>query len=263
MLVIQILILTILLLIVPFLVGNMFPMAERGRGRLFFRWITGQFVLWIGAEALSVAFVARKIPFEKAFVLYWCYLAAVLCFVCGVTIRQRIRSGKQPFPSVSKVHKTVGSIGLWILFQCVLVAQFAGIVYVYEKAPIMSRAAVFTVDTPFSLWIRFLGEVSGMAPMRVKEEVMPIVFLCMSYGVFYLIGAMIFVKKRLRHPLFMVGLGLLVLCGGSLTYFFQRQVWSSARENSELTMLGMIFVPYIVLLIVMLVRKMRKKALNK
>lgn len=256
---IQILILTIMLLIVPFWVGGIFSGVERGSGRALFQWISGQFFIWGGAEVLSVVMLMRRVPFQKATILLGCYLVAVLLYACGAIVRQRVRTGKFPFHLETHAKHSLWSVTMWILFAGVLGCQLAQTVLLFGQGVTRGYTYTFGISTPFALWMGFLSEVSGMSPVRVEQIVMPMVFLCMSYGVFYLLGVKIFVKKRVHRALFMLVISLISLIGGAACRYWFGPVWQTVRNNPEVAMLGAVLIPYLVLLMVIQMRMFRKK----
>ena len=98
-----------------------------------------------------------------------------------------------------------------------------------------------------------------MSPVRVEQIVMPMVFLCMSYGVFYLLGVKFFVKKRVHRALFMLVISLISLIGGAACRYWFGPVWQTVRNNPEVAMLGSVLLPYLVLLMVIQMRMFRNK----
>ena len=65
MLAIQVLVLAILLLVIPFFVGGIFSVVESGRGRRMFQWISGQFLIWVGMELIAVALIIKRDGLNK------------------------------------------------------------------------------------------------------------------------------------------------------------------------------------------------------
>lgn len=257
MLAVQILILALILLVIPFYVGGIFTLVEKGRGKRMFQWISGQLLLWVGIEVIAVLLLMRGGGMQKAVVLFWCYIAAVICFSTGGIIRQRIWRGNcRASAQQPKGKRSFFNAVLWFLFGGLLIFQLAQVILTYDETLL---GDVFYIDNPFALWIAFLSEVSGMSPIRVEQMVLPIVFLCMSYGVFYLLGAKFFVKKRVYHALFLVVLSVLAIGGRYLWKYISPDFWRDIRSKPELTLLGSVLVPYLVLLVIMIGRMLRKK----
>ncbi len=212
---------------------------------------------------LSTIMLMRRVPFQKATILLGCYLAAVICFSCGVIIRQRVRTGKFPFQLETHAKHSVLSVTVWVLFAGVLGCQLAQTVMLFGQGVTRGYTYTFGINTPFSLWMGFLARVSGMSPVRVEQIVMPIVFTCMSYGVFYLLGVKFFVKKRVHRALFLLIISLISLLGGALCRYRFTVLWQNVRNNPEVTMLCSVLLPYLVLLVIMQMRMFRKKKNGK
>jgi len=90
-----------------------------------------------------------------------------------------------------------------------------------------------------------------MQPQMVEQVVLPIVFLCMSYGVFYLLGAKLFGKRREYQPLLLILLSIGAIVGGLLYRKFWEDTWSPAQSQAELMMLGCVLIPYLIFLLVL------------
>ena len=252
MLVIQVLILAILLLVIPFFVGGIFSVVESGRGRRMFQWISGQFLIWVGIELISVALILKRDELNKAMVLFWCYIAAVICFALGTLICQKVRGVKLFVRSGKKLKKSsVLCKVLWGIFGVLLLFQFVEIVRHYYVTAFPEQGTPFYVTSPFSMWIAFLARNSGMPPQMVEQVVLPIVFLCMSYGVFYLLGAKLFGKRREFQPFLLVLLSIGAIVGGLLYRRFWADVWSPAQSETEIMMLGCVLIPYLIFLLVL------------
>ena len=89
----QLLILLLVLLLIPFVIGGLITEAEGHDGKLLFRWVSGQFLLWAGFQLLCVPLILRERSFGSLVAAFWGYIAALLLlaaasrfFVMGVTL---------------------------------------------------------------------------------------------------------------------------------------------------------------------------------
>lgn len=260
MLVIQILILSVLLLIIPFFVGGIFSIVESGHGKRLFQWISGQFVIWVGIELIAVAVIIKHEELDKAMILFWCYIAAVICFALGTLICQKVRGGNS-FSCVRKRLKKSSVLCkvLWCVFGILLLLQLAQIVRSYYITATSEEFNPFYVTSPFSMWIAFLAKNSGMQPQMIEQVVLPIVFLCMSYGVFYLLGAKLLMEKKEYQPLFLVILSVLALAGEYVYAKYGAGLWPLAERKTEIMLLGCVLIPYLLFLLVLFWKILSKK----
>ena len=140
---------------------------------------------------------------------------------------------------------------LWGIFGVLLLCQFAGIVWHYYTTVSPEQGEPFYVTSPFTMWIAFLARNSGMRPQMVEQVALPIVFLCMSYGVFYLLGAKLFGKKREYQPLLLVLLSVVAIVGVLLYREFWADAWSPVQSETEIMMLVCVLIPYLIFLLVL------------
>lgn len=260
MLVVQLMILTLLLIVLPFFVGGIFSVVESGRGRRMFRWISGQFLIWVGIELIAVALIIKRDGLDKAMILFWVYIAAVICFALGTLVCQRVRGVRASVVSGKRWKKSSALCKmLWGVFVVLLLYQLVQIVRGYYEVVTPEQIAPFYVTSPFSMWIAFLAKSSGMQPMVIEQVVLPIVFLCMSYGVFYLLGAKLLVKKREYPPLLLVILSMFAVVGELVYKRYMKAFWPLEGNKTEMMMLGCVLLPYLVFLLVLFGKMLRKK----
>lgn len=260
MLIIQLLILSVLLLVIPFFVGGIFSAVEKGPGRRIFQWISGQFLIWVGIELISVVLIIKQEELDKAMTLFWWYIGAVFCFALGTLICQKVREGKM-YSDVKKTLKKRSALckALWCVFGGVMLSQLVRIAWNYDMTTNPEQETPFYVTSPFSMWIVFLARTSGMEPAAVEQVVLPIVFICMSYGVFYLLGAKLLVKKKEYQPLLLVIMSVLVILGEYVYKRYWADVWPLATSESEIMLLVGVLLPYLLFLLVLFAGILRKK----
>lgn len=281
--VIQLLILSILLLIIPTFVGGIFAYVDNGRGKLLLWWISGQFLLWAGFEVICVPLILKRAPMIHVVVLFWAYIAAMCIFSLGALIRRRTR-GAIEAPAVRGERKQASDIILWLIFLGILLFQLVQAVrlayadgddayYVgvattaadsgtmYFKFP-YTGAPMDGVDVrhglaPFPIWIAFLSRVSGMHTGTIAQVVLPVVLLSMTYGVFYLLGTKLFPERNGQLPLFLIFVELLVLFGD---YSFSSvENFMIARSSQGKAVLGSLVIPFLFFLFFVLWSRIQEK----
>lgn len=259
MLIIRLLILFVMLVVIPFFVGGIFSIVESGRGRRMFQWISGQFLIWVGIELIAVGMILKQEELEKAMILFWWYIGAVVCYALGTLICQKVRRGKI-YPERRKRQKSSTQCKiLWCVFGALLLFQLGQVVWNYYLTINPEELHSFYVTSPFSMWIAFLAKTSGLQPEMIEQAVLPVVFLCMSYGVFYLLSAKVLIKKREYRPVFLVILSILAIVGGYVYKRYGGGVWQLSQSKTEIMMLGCVLLPYLLFLLVLFGRILCKK----
>lgn len=282
-LIIQLLILAVLLIVIPTLVGGIFAYVDKGRGKLLFRWISGQFMLWAGFQLIAVPLIWKQADFDKVVIAFWCYMAALIVFAAGVEVRYRARGYQTVRPKRVHGKKFLSVLMLWFLFFGLLVFQIvqsARLAYgdgndafyvaisaitqesgtMYLKAPYTGARIALDMRNglaPFPMWIAFLAKMSGMQAVTVVQLVMPIVLIFMSYGVFALLGVKFFPKGGEQRPLFLVFVALMFLLGGDSLSGAEK--FLLARTGQGRAVLGCIVIPFLVLVLMLILRKLHKK----
>lgn len=284
MLALQILLLGILLLVIPIIVGNIFPAVDRHAPKLPFLWISGQMLLWAGFQIIAVPLVLCEGRFGQVVYLFLGYIV-VLVFTALVVCVMRKRRGKVDLSVVEEPKKT-GKRGyylMWAVFWGVLLFQlvqafrlayadgddayYVAVATITEEADTMYRKLAYTGGTttldaryglaPFPLWISFLARVSGIRTVSVAQVVVPPVLIAMTYGIFYLLGSRLFSKNRERIPLFLIFTELLVLFGDYS--FYTAENFMIARSRQGKAALGSIVIPMLLFLLLLLFEKLQER----
>lgn len=282
--IIQILILAALLLVLPVCTGSILACVDKRRGNLLFQWVGGQFLLWTGFQLVCVPLIMRERSFSRMTTLYWFYIAALLLLAAAVNIR---RGAKKVW--IASVFRRAGrkmpfsELLLWLLFWgflCFQLIQAVRLAYadgddayyvaissitvdsdtMYQKLPYTGGATLLDGRhglAPFPVWIAFLAKTSGMPAVTVAQVALPVVLLCMTYGIFYLAGVRLFPEKGDRLPLFLLFTELLVLFGDYS--FYTAENFMIARTSQGKAVLGSIVIPFLILLFLILFGKIREK----
>lgn len=282
--VLQIFILTLILLVLPVLVGSIFSGAEHGRVNLPLWWVSGQICLWAGFQAVCVPLILM--PREKGFFsvvkLYGVFAAAMLLFALGVGIKRRVRFRIAEKASAA-ARRDGTALLLWGVVVCLLLIQLILAAFLaYEEGDDAFYVAISSVTSesgtmyqvlpytggstgldarhglaPFPIWIAFLSRVSGMHAATVAQVVLPVTLIGMAYTVYYMIGRRLFAESRGGLPLFMLLVELLVIFGGQSLYTAEN--FLLVRTAQGKAVLAGIIIPFLFFLLLLLFEKLQKQ----
>ncbi len=274
------LILGVLLIGIPVVVGGIFSCVEDMRGKLLFRWVSGQFLLWAGFQVISVPLIIRGQDFGRLVWAFWLYMAALMLFALGWGIRRGSfllhvdKEGKAKQSSELILWGICAAMLLFQLVQAVRLAYADGDDAYYvaisastQDSDTMYLRVPYTGETtllnfrhslaPFPIWIAFLAKVSGMSAVMVAQTVLPVVLISMSYAIFYLIGAKLFPEGGGQLALYMIFTELLVLFGDYS--FYTAENFMIARSRQGKAALGNIVIPFLVLLLLLLMKRLQEE----
>ena len=279
---IQLLILALLLLAVPAIVGSLCIHAGEWGGKLIFQWISGHFLLWAGFQVICVPMVLRQCSVTGLTQLYSGYMAVLTILAAALAVR-RWKKGQGCWPWKGWRKKKLGEGALlWAVFGAVLLFQLAQAVgmvfedgddayYVSVASIAESSDAMYQVHpyggggtqldnrhalAPFSIWIAFLARLSGMRTVVVAQVMLPVVLIAMAYGIYYLFSLSLFPEQGGQRALFMIFTELLVLFGNYSVYTSETFLIGRLRQGKA--MLGSIVVPFLLLLLLELLKKLHR-----
>ena len=282
----QLFLLALLLLAAPAVIGGLFYKVDKLAENLLFRWAGGQFLLWAGFQLICVPMILKEERFSRLVQLFSGYLAALALLAVAVEIR-RLVNGKRVlrFTVKKKTHSEKNSSGtlLWILFWGVLLFQlvqavrlsyadtddafYVEISSITQESDTMYQVLPYTggatqLDArhglaPFPIWISFLGRLSGMPAVTVAKVVLPVVMIAMAYAVFYLFSRILFPDKGRQRALFLVFTELLVLFGNQSIYTVENFLIARSRQGKAA--LGSIVIPFLLCLLLLLLKKLQRK----
>ena len=98
-------ILALFLLVVPVLAGSIFARTDRGSGSLLFRWVSGQFLLWMGFQLICVPLILRERSFGNVSALFLGYTAALALLASAAEIRRLARGASLPAWSLGRFFR--------------------------------------------------------------------------------------------------------------------------------------------------------------
>lgn len=281
--IVQLLVLALLLLLIPFVIGGIFTEVDRVGEKLLFRWVSGQFLLWAGFQLICVPLILREKDFSSLVAAFWIYIAALLLLTVAMGIKRWPKTTKLSVPAFHRGEgKQVMELIFWMLFWGVLLFQLVQAVrlayadgddayYVAVSAITQSSDSMYNIlaytggETeldirhglaPFPIWISFLGKVSGMEAAIVAHVVLPVVLIAMTYALYHLIGLKLFEGKGGQLPLFLLFTEVLVLFGNYSIYTPENFMIARSRQGKAA--LGNIIIPFLLLLFLLLLKKLQE-----
>ncbi len=278
----QIFVFVLLILVVPLWVGGILTGTYRGRGNRMFRWIGGQFLLWAGFQIISVFLILKQESFSWLVILYWIFIAAMLILSTGAMLKQRaygvdIRLIKKP------VKRRFSNLILWLcvwgllgiqLVQTILMnyadgddAYYVAISAIamdadsmYLKLPYTGGVTALDIRhgvAPFPMWIAFLADATGIQAVTMAQVVLPVALICMSYGIFYIIGNKLFPEKNGQLPLFLIFVEVLMLFGDYSVAGMESYMITVTHQGKAV--LNGIVVPFLMCLCMMILHRLQKQ----
>ena len=283
----QILILTVLLLLVPTVVGGIAPSVEReepwdGAG-LILRWVSGQIILWAGFQAICVPMILAQRRFRDVVVLFSGYMAVMVIVSAVAGIRRRTVGSISKRARYANHKKDNIAILLWgcvaglVLLQLVLAcflsyeegddAYYVAVSTITASADNMFQTLPYTGATtgldarhglaPMPVWVAYLSKISGMRAVTVAQIALPLVLIVMTYGIFFLLGRQLFPDGRRKLPLFLLVLQFLVLFGGYSTYSAEN--FLLVRTGQGKSVMANIVIPFLLYLLLEIMEKLQIK----
>lgn len=294
--IVQLFMAVLLLVAVPTVVGSPFQkIVDKNTKSPVLSWISGQIFLWACFQLFCVPLILFQIDFFFVMVGYsiLLVLAVTGAFVwwkragkqAEAAAPQRLLGGKNRAGKDWKLYlkENRTSCILWIVFFGLLLFQLVQAVtmtyadgddafYVAASAATqdsytMYRKLPYTgVDTeldirhglaPFPVWIAYLAEAVGVRAVTMSHVMIPVVFLTMTYGIFYLLGQRLLPEKSEKLPLFLIFTQLLVLFGDYS--FYTAENFMIARSRQGKAALGNIVIPVVLFLLLLLLQKLQEK----
>ena len=282
MIVLQIGWMAILLLAVPYWVGQIFADVNKGSKKPPFLWISGQMLLWAGFQLLCVPVILRKGSFGQV-VLFFSMYTAMLLLLATVLFFRRKKKQTLRVLAGQKTEKSRGCYLAWGLFWGLLAFQLMMAVvmtyadgddsyYVamsgmavdsnvmYQKIPYTGWPTELDVRhglAPFPIWIAYLSEVTGIRTVCVAHIAVPLALIPMTYGIYYLLADRLFAKRRESIPVFLIFTEILVLFGDYSFYSVENFMLARSRQGKAA--LGSIVIPMLILLLLLLMEKLQEQ----
>lgn len=283
--IVQILILTLILLAVPTVIGDIAARVD-GEGALTginlpFRWVSGQMILWAGFQLISVPMILADRTFQDLVFLFSGYTAALALLSVAVGIRRYAKKRQIVDPHAGRREKDMLALCLWVSVGVLLLVQlilaglmayeegddafYVAISTITESSNSMYKILPYTGGTtgmdarhglaPLPVWVAYLARLSGMRTVTVAQVALPMVLIVMSYAIYYLLGRRLFPDRGRKLPLFMLFLQVLVLFGGYSTYSAEN--FMLVRTAQGKSVLANIVIPYLLLLFLSMLEKLQ------
>lgn len=178
--------------------------------------------------------------------------------------------------------KRVEKLVLWIVFFIILFFQLvaallltypdgddayyvgvatygADISKMYSRIPYTGARTTFDTRhclAPFPYLIAFLSRMSGLKSVTIAHSILPVLFICFAYGIYYLIAKQLCKEKR-EIPLFMVVTSFLLMFGNYSVYSMETFLMTRTRQGKA--SLGSFALPLGFYLLMLLAKNMDKK----
>lgn len=278
--IVQILGFLILLTAVPFAAGGIFAGLHRDFSDPILRWIGGQICLWAGFQIICVPFILWEKDFDNVIAVFCAY--TVVMTLAGAILGRKGRTVK-----LSRVQSDIGkrdrvSAALWCLAAGLLLLQLAlACVLAYEEGDDAFYVATSTITVnsntmyrklpytggstgldarhglaPFPIWIAWLAAITRIPAVTIAQVALPVVLIVMSYGIYLLLGRMLFGRDARRLPLFMTLLECLVIFGGYSPYSAEN--FLLVRTAQGKAVLANIVIPFLFLLCFRILEEVEK-----
>ena len=276
--IVQILILTILLVLVPITVGGI---AEKVDANIPFRWVSGQIILWAGFQVICVPMILAQRDFRDVVKLFTGYTAAMVLLAVAIEIRRRAKGVSGNVPRNESREKDIVALLLWMLVAVLVLTQLVlACVLAYEEGDDAFYVAVSSITAnsnsmyqvlpytggstgmdirhslaPMPIWVAYVARISGMRAVTVAQIALPVVLIVMSYAVYYLLGRRLFSEGMRKPALFMLAIQFLVLFGGYSTYSAEN--FLLVRTAQGKSVMANIVIPFLLYLLLVILEKLQ------
>lgn len=191
--------------------------------------------------------------------LYGSILLSIIGYmVSGVQYVKTIKKGRGVF--YKKVEcdkkKRIETMTLWVIFLVIFCFQgiqmfrlsfsdgddafYVGtavygavIEKMYSRIPYTMESTTFDTRhclAPFPYVISFLTRISGVSSASIAHSIFPIIFLCLAYGIYYLIASKLCEENR-EKAFFMVLISVLFLFGNYSVYSMETFLMTRTRQG--------------------------------
>lgn len=251
------------LLLIPFCIGlipmQWIPEKKRNAGTVL---IAGYLILLPLCWVVTVPCILL-VKYESFLVMVrYFFILSMAAALSGVlmTIYAKKKKGFVPLPSLKETVIQIKRMSwttkvMWILFFCLLGwqlykaftmmsfdgddAEYVAQSLVTEQSNTMYRIKPYTGGTTdldirhslavLPIWVAFLGRMSGIHTTIIAHSILPLLWIPLTYLVFYEIGKHLLGKRKEYLPGFMALMALLQMFGNVSIYtnetFFLTRTW--------------------------------------
>lgn len=275
--VIQMILFSVVIFLIPAVAGMIFTGESRDSVRLPFVWVSGQILLWAGFQVISIPLILMEKSFSLVVFFFGIYTG--IFFLLGLFVSAK----RYPFEKKEKKADS-GSIFLWTVFGALLILQLVlTVCMAYEEGDDAFYVAISSItessDTmycmlpytgmttgldarhglaPFPIWVAYLARLSGIPAVTVAQVALPVALILMAYAIYYLMAEQLFGEKKKNICLFMILTELLVLFGGYSVYSAENFLLVRASQGKAV--IANIILPFLLYLMMVLLKKVQKHA---
>ncbi|MDO4478080.1 MAG: DUF6077 domain-containing protein [Lachnospiraceae bacterium] len=228
MMIVQLVLILLIFLVVPYFVGGLAELClPAWKNSVAFRLLSGYMIAFAVFELLALPALFLKWPMHSLTISYgvvMVVLTAVSLIFCRKCVVTALRETAASFSKIKKQALYILAVGL-IVLQVVFVTTHTHIddddaFYVGSAETAVVTDTVMEVNpytgelydsvpvryafSPFMNWNAALSQMTGMKPVTLAHTVMPIFFIMLSYLVYALFGRWLSEKKAINEGLFML-----------------------------------------------------------
>ena len=269
--IINILILFLILMVVPFGAG-LIPafFIKRKKKRISMVYIMGFVELMALFQLIAIPVIIFKPDGFGLIVILYSVLSAIL-FVAGLTLLVvDIRQNGNPFKDRHKDGIAVSreELGLWIIAILLIVFQmvmslftqsFDGddAYYVVESLLSVETNTLYSIK-PYTglttsmdlrhalasvpIWIAYLSRISGIHPTIIAHSLLGFVLIPLLYMIYYQCGLILFRKERKKQPIFLMFVSIMYIFGNVSIYtnatFMMTRTWQGKSMLANMVILS-------------------------
>lgn len=277
----SVIIVLFILLLAPFTLGHLLPTKGNNMLRIF---VQGYFVEWTIFMPVALAFILRGDSFTKLCNVYTVILLLVIATSVIVWFLKNKNAGRMTCERIhKKLTKTeivvLGAFIALILFQLyktlfyayadgddafyIATAQTANIsdkMYLIEpytgvflsKDNVNYRYAL----APFPMWIAYTARLSGLNVATVAYIFVPVIFIGITYTIYYEISKRLFKDSREKQLIFMVISTVIIMFSNVSTSTAETFLLTRARQGKEA--LANIVLPFMFLIMYEVFEKLKE-----
>ncbi len=252
------------LLVAPMLMGIL--LVDTKSFSVLKTWVYGQLMLWALFQVVAVPFILWEKNLSE---LLPVYLVVCSIFIgCGSIQWIRNRKAIVWKPSKSSLPRTI--FILLLVIQCIAMivlaindgddAYYMAIASIAESGGSMYTANPYAVGTvilnpryalaPFPIWIASLSRVTGVHVLSLGHIYLGIVSLLLCYGIYHMMGKLLFEKNRKYLDSFMLFISVLILWGNTSSRTAESFLLIRSRQGKSLV--SAIVIPMIFYLLILM-----------
>ena len=270
------------LLIIPMCIGALLAgIIEKKKITLGTMYYSGGIFMLAIFQCIAVPMIVQKLKFNRLVGAYNIVIVIIAVIGAVLFIINLGRKGLDEYLLLPDVtcRKDKKQVTVWIIFALLLISQLVMSLcymtpdgddayylteaviavkkgFMYTENPYVGSATALDyrhVLAPFSMFIAFLSEHSGVHGVIVAHSILPLMLIPLTYLIFYKIGCVLFRDELEKVGVFMVVIAGLQIFGASSLYtnekFFLTRTWQGK------SVLANIIIPLAIYLCLLLAEK--------